>query len=251
MGVIRHDATSWLARHAGRWMPMGPYRTGRSTVHVEPRIPASREVDELVEPGWKAPVQAGVLAGMAGLAAFLLIHHVLIVPIWFITPVGAVVAAVGGAAVGTAYADLLPHLPGRPWTAVAIVLVIGAILLPAFAVAELRGPMFAMDADGGGTLLVPREEAAVRVVLGLLGTAVVAGAVLGWLLTRSRRAAATLAAAGLVLALGPGHNIPMLGGTPAVGKELVILATVVGVSSIVLVEGSARLVRRGRAVDDF
>jgi hypothetical protein len=111
--------------------------------------------------------------------------------------------------------------------------------------------MLAMDEDGGGTLLVPGEEAVVRVVLGLLGTAVVAGAVLGWLLTRSGRTAARLAAAGLFLALGPGHNIPMLGGTPAVGKEFVILATVVGVASLVLVEGNARLVRRGRAVDDF
>ena len=210
-----------------------------------------KEVDELVEPGWKAPVQSGVLAGMAGLVAFLLIHHVLIVPIWFITPVGAVLAAVGGAAVGTAYADLLPHLPRRPWTVIAVVLVITTILLPAIALAQLWGPMFAIDGDGGGTLLVPGEEAAVRVVFGLLGTAVVAGAVLGWLLTRSRRAAARLAAAGLVLALGPGHNIPMLGGTPAVGKELVILATVAGVASLVLVEGNARLVRRGRAVDDF
>jgi hypothetical protein len=188
---------------------------------------------------------------MAGLVTFLLIHHVLIAPIWFIAPAGAVLAAAGGAAVGAAYAELLPHLPRRPWTTIAVILVIAAVLLPAFVFSELCGPMFAMDGDGGGTLLFPGTEAAVRVVLGLLGTAVVAGAVLGWLLTRSRRAAARLAAAGLLLALGPGHNIPLLGGTPAVGEEFVILATVAGVASLVLVEGNARLARRGQAVDDF
>jgi len=210
-------------------------------------VSRSLDVDQLVEPGWTAPVQAGVLAGMAGLATFLLIHHVLIVPIWFITPVGAVLAAVGGVAVGTAYADLLPHLPRRPWTVIAVFVLIGAVLLPAIALAQLWGPMFVMGGDGGnggGTLLVSGKDAAVRVVLGLVGTTVVAGAVLGWLLTRSRRAAARLAAAGLVLALGPGHNIPMLGGTPAVAKEFVILATVAGVASLVLVEANARLVRR-------
>ncbi len=200
-------------------------------------------------PGSAAPVQAGVLAGIAGLVAFLLIHHLLIVPMWFIAPAGGVLAAVGGVAVGTAYEDLLPHLPPRPWTAIAIFLVMGAILLPAFALAEVWGPMFAMGEDGGGTLLVPDVEAGARFVVGLLGTAVVAGAVLGWLLTRCRRAVVRLAAAGLLLAIGPGHNIPMLGGTPAVGNELVILATVAGVASVVLVEAHVRLVRHRQIVD--
>ena len=203
----------------------------------------------MVEPDSAAPVQAGVLAGMAGFAAFLLIHHQLIVPIWFIAPVGGVIAAIGGAAVGAAYADLLPHLPPRPWTAIAVFLVIGAILLPAFALAEVWGPMFAMGEDGGGTLLVPDVEAVVRVVVGLLGTAVVGGAILGWLLTRSRRAAVRLAAAGLVLAIGPGHNIFLLGGSAVVGKEVVILATIAGVASVVLVEASARIGRRRQIVD--
>jgi len=61
-----------------------------------------------------ASVRAGVLAAVAGLATFLLLHHLWIVPIWFIAPVGALVAAAGGAAVGAAYEELLPHLPRRP-----------------------------------------------------------------------------------------------------------------------------------------
>jgi len=42
-----------------------------------------------------------------------------------------------------------------------------------------------------------------------------------------------------VIAIGPGHNIPLLGGTPVVAKELVILTVVGVVASIVLVEGEA------------
>ena len=43
----------------------------------------------------------------------------------------------------------------------------------------------------------------------------------------------------------------MIGGTPAVWKEFVILATVVGVASLVLVERNARLVRRKWALDEL
>lgn len=190
-----------------------------------------------------ASVRAGVLAGLAGLATFLLIHHFWIVPIWFIAPAGALVAAAGGAAAGAAYAELLPHLPRRPWTPIVVIGVVGIVLLPAFVIAEVRGPIFAMGGKGGGTLLVPGAEAAADVVVGLLGTATVAGAGLGWLIARSRRAAGTTALAAFAFALGPGHNIPLLGGTPAVAKELIILAVVVAVASVVLVEAHASMVR--------
>ena len=71
--------------------------------------------------------------------------------------------------------------------------------------------------------------------------------VTGWL-GRTRRAALATAVAGLVFALGPGHNIPFLGGTPGVGKELAIMTAVTLVSALVLVEGDAWLAgpaRRG------
>jgi hypothetical protein len=128
-------------------------RTGRTdgtSGHIEQRITASREVDPLVDAGSTASVQAEVLAGIAGFAAFLLAHHALILPIWFITPVGGVLAAVGGAAVGAAYADLLPYLPRRPWTALGVMLVVGAILLPALALTEYWGPVDAIPRPHGG-----------------------------------------------------------------------------------------------------
>lgn len=202
-------------------------------------------VAEPIDATWSrvASLRAGVLAGTAGFATFLLIHHVWIVPIWFIAPAGMLVAAAGGMAVGAAYAELIAYLPRRPWTAIALIVVVGVVLLPAVVIAELRGPMFAIDADGSGTLLVPGAEAAADLVVGLLGTATIAGAGLGWLIAGSRRAAGMMALAAFAFALGPGHNIPLLGGTSAVAKELVILVAVVGVASLVLVEAHARLVR--------
>ena len=53
-----------------------------------------------------------------------------------------------------------------------------------------------------------------------------------------------LALAPFVFAIGPGHNIPLLGGTPVVGKEIVMLGAVVGISSVVVVEGHAWAMRR-------
>jgi hypothetical protein len=191
-------------------------------------------------------VSAGVLAGIAGLVTFLLAHHLFILPIWFIAPSGAVMAGLGGAAVGASFGALRPHLPGRPWTVVAVVAMVVAVLTPAVLVAQFHGPMFAMDADGGGTLLVPPSEALFDVLVGLFAVSAVAGAVIGALVGRSRRAALTTGLAGLALAIGPGHNIPFLGGTVAAGKEMAILGIVVLVSALILVEVDARL-RRDRS----
>lgn len=51
---------------------------------------------------------------------FLVLHHAWIAPIWFVAPMGAVLASLGGAAVGAAYAELRPVLPRRPWTSACV-----------------------------------------------------------------------------------------------------------------------------------
>jgi hypothetical protein len=198
-----------------------------------------------MEAGAPRAVEAGMLSGVAGLITFLVLHQLWIAPIWFVTPAGLVLALAGGAATGAAYAELLPRLPRRPWRIPAVMAGAGGILAPSVVVAELRGPIFAMNSTGGGTLVVPPQEAAIDVAIGLFGTATLAGAALGWSLGRSRRAALTTALAGVVLAAGPGHNIPLLGGTGVVRKELLILAAVFGVASVVLVETQA-LAERGQ-----
>ena len=69
------------------------------------------------------------------------------------------------------------------------------------------------------------------------------GGAMGWFLARTPRAALATAIAGLVYALGPGHNIPLLGGTPAVGKGIILLLVITLVSAYVLVEISTKLLR--------
>lgn len=53
----------------------------------------------------------GVLACLAGLLAFLIIHHFCILPIWFILPPGLVIAVLGGLAVGWSYHEIRLVLP--------------------------------------------------------------------------------------------------------------------------------------------
>lgn len=185
---------------------------------------------------------AGVLAGAAGLMAFLTIHHFWIRPIWFILPLGLVIAALGGLGVGWAYAELLPNLPPRPWTALALVALIALILLPSIALAEIRPPMFDVSILGG-RLNMSIGRASAIFVLELLMTATIVGGLAGWLIGHTARAAMATALAGFVFALGPGHNIPFLGGTPGNVKGILLLLAIVFVSAIVLVEAHFALSR--------
>jgi len=175
-----------------------------------------------------AAIRAGVLAGLAGLATFLVIHHVWIVPIWFVVPAGVLIAGLGGAAVGATYAELVPSAPRTGWAVVSVFGCAVLVLVPAIVVAELSGPLDAADRDGDGS----RAAAS---IFGLFGGPAIAGASIGWLIGRTRRAVAMATLAALLLAIGPGHDIPFLGGRPVVIKELTILIAVIVVSSVALV----------------
>jgi len=188
------------------------------------------------------PLIAGIASGIAGLTVFLVIHHFWIKPIWEIMPMGLVIAAVGGIAVGWSYAEIRAGLPPRPWTALALAGLIGVILAPSIIIAQFREPMldmatFTLPPGSGGA-------AALRFGVDLLLTAGLVGALAGWLLGRTPQAALATAVAGLVFAIGPGHNIPFLGNTPVVGKGLALLAAITLVSAVVLVEGDAWLARK-------
>ncbi len=186
---------------------------------------------------------AGASAGITGLLAFLALHALWIVPIWFILPVGLLLAGSGGLAVGWAYAELKSRLPRRPWTALAVVGMIALILLPAVVLAELHGPVFSVT-PAGPVQTVATSVIVTRFVGELLATATIVGGLAGWWLGHTRRAALATGVAGFVFALGPGHNIPLIGGTPGVGKELAIMTAVTFVSALVLVEGHAWLATR-------
>jgi hypothetical protein len=182
---------------------------------------------------------AGACAGIAGLFTFLLIHHFWIQPIWFITPIGLLIAGVGGLAVGWSYAEIHTSLPPRPWTFLAVTAIIMIILTPSIVLAQLRLPLV-----DPATLSVPSQagaRVAAHFAVELVLTAVLMGAVIGWFLGHTRQAAIATAVAGLAYALGPGHNIPLLGSTPTVGKGIILLLAITVVSAFVLVEVSARL----------
>jgi hypothetical protein len=193
--------------------------------------------------GLSSELRAGLISGFAGLLVFLVIHHLWIRPIWFILPAGSLGATFGGLAVGWAYAELLPGLPPRPWSILALVGVIGACLAPAVVLAELRPPMFA-GTVAEARLAVSTGRAVQIFLVELLLPASAVGALAGWWIGGTGRAALATALAGLAFAIGPGHNIPFLGNTPATGKGLVLLLSIVVVSAVVLVEAQAFL--RGR-----
>jgi hypothetical protein len=186
---------------------------------------------------------AGALAGLCGLLAFLMLHALWILPIWFILPAGLLVAGSGGLAVGWAYAELVAHLPRRPWTTLAVVAIISLILLPAFVLAELHGPVFIVT-SGGPVQTVATPVIVARFVGELLATATIVGGLIGWWLAHTWRAALATGVAGFVFALGPGHNIPLLGGMPEVSTELALMIAVILVSALVLVEVHAWWVTR-------
>lgn len=187
---------------------------------------------------------AGVMAGIAGMLVFLTIHHFWIRPIWFIAPAGLFIAALGGLAVGWAYFEIQSALPPRPLTSFAVFAIVAATLTPAILLAQLRPPPLDISTgaiiDGSSTGIV-----VTRFVLELLLTATFVGALIGWLLGRTPQAALAMAIASLVFAIGPGHNIPFLGNTPAVGKGILLLIAITATSAIILVESDALLSRFG------
>ncbi len=187
---------------------------------------------------------AGVLAGIVGLLTFLLIHHFWIQPIWFILPAGLLIAALGGLAVGWSYAELHAGLPPRPWTAIAFTGLIAVVLAPSVLLSQVRTPIL----DSATFTIAPGQGvyAGTRFVLDLVLTAILAGAALGWFLGHTPRAAIATAVAGAAFAIGPGHNIPFLGNTPAAGKGLALLFAITLVSALVLVEAATWLTARWR-----
>lgn len=191
------------------------------------------------QPTWSGPV-AGVAAGVAGLAVFLVLHAVWIVPIWGVVGLGLVVAALGGAAAGWALSYVRHRLPRRlpaAWLAVTAGVVL--VLTPSVVLTVAIGsPVTVVD----GVALVPTAadipRLAVRFVVELLLVSALSGVVLGWWLTRRRRGALATGVAALLFALGPGHNNPFIlfTGVPGATRTgLLIQLAAIATASAVLV----------------
>lgn len=178
---------------------------------------------------------AGVLAGLAGFLAFLLIHQALIMPIWFIAPLGVVVAALAGLLVAWAYAALRPALPQNTWLAVlAFVALLTLTQVASYAVSSVQHPI--IDYLWGGNRVLPGFEGIVfsRFAVDLFVTSAVAGALAGWAVGRSKQAAGRMALAALGFAIGPGHNTPFFAGvTESAGTLWALILGAIGVAAVV------------------
>lgn len=180
---------------------------------------------------------SGALSGLASLLVFMIVHAIWITPIWFVLPLGFVLAGGGGMVVSWAYTELKHRLPPPPWAALALAAIVFATLLPAFALAQLHPLFFSLD----GTLLVKVRVLIRHFILDLLVTAFAASGLIGWWLGRSKRAALKTGLAGVVFALGPGHNTAFVTLVPSVGglalKMLILMGIIIFTAAIVLVYG--------------
>lgn len=187
---------------------------------------------------------AGAVSGAAGLFVFLVIHHFWITPIWFILPIGLMLAIGGGMAVGWAYQSFDSFLPSFPGNILALSGLIILILLPALVLVHFRPPIFEMT-SAGAQMMVSTGRAVWTFIFELVLTAVLVSLAVGWLLGKTPQAALRTGVAGLVFALGPGHNIPFISGSwPAVFRSWILLGTIIFVSAMILVLVEARLKHR-------
>jgi hypothetical protein len=174
---------------------------------------------------------AGAISGEVGLLIFLTIHCFWIAPIWFILPAGAPFACLGGLAVGWSYAEIRRRFPAARWNILAGFALMATTLAPAIVLAQMLPPVVDVMAE---RLVGTTNELIVRFVFALFVPAILVGALEGWALLRTLRGVTAMALAGLVFAMGPGHNIPFLGNTSVAGKEIALLIAIGLVASVTL-----------------
>ncbi len=188
-------------------------------------------------------IWAGAFAGLLGLLVFLIVHQMTIAPIWFIFPVGSILAVAGGAAVGWAYELLLPRLPqGILISSLVLAGLLTLTQLPGLLIGQVREPI--LDMSTANILPGRGWEAAGRFVFDLFLPAGIVGALLGWWVGRSTQAALAMALAAVAFSIGPGHNIPFFAGTSGVVKMSVIMLVVILASALSLAGALAWLNNR-------
>jgi len=183
---------------------------------------------------------AGALAGLGGALAFATAHAILIIPIWTRSASGLVSGALAGAAAGWAYTELgfdaRAARTRRTVGRVAVGASFGALLWIAVV------PVTLADALLRALGLAPRYELlAVGVAVAL---ALTSGALLGWRLVRSRRAAVAGAAATMLLTIAMAGPVPVARSARALAIFLAVLP-VAAVGGATLVALSSWLERAG------
>ena len=158
----------------------------------------------------KAPVLSGVMSGIVCLVAFLVIHAIWITPIWNVAVIGVFIASAGGAVAARCCALVRHMMPVRPLSWFAMFGMLAIPLVPCIMLTAVLPPL--LESENGQVvhpINVPWLVTGFFVNLLLPAAAV--GATIGWLIARKRSAVALFAGMGLLMALGPGHNLPLFG----------------------------------------
>ncbi|HEU5317912.1 MAG TPA: hypothetical protein VFX49_17505 [Chloroflexota bacterium] len=196
----------------------------------------SDRASDAEEPALTPTLIAAAFAGLGGFVVFLVVHALWILPIWFIAAPGSVVAALGGAGAGWAYHEVRPRFR-RPVGAILALLGLQLVAVaPAHALAMARGPL------PPGFVTNPPGPFLLRVMTELLVGAAAIGAVAGAVMAPGRRRAAVATAAAAVgLAIGPGHNVPLLAAAPAAPKMWLLLGASILTAAVLFVPASRLL----------
>ena len=185
---------------------------------------------------------AGVISGLLGLVVFLGIHAVWIAPIWEVAIIGVFLACGGGMLTARCYMLTLSgmRIHSRSWLAA-----FGIVALPLVPCIVLTAFLPPLLESENGQLVHPINVPwlVAGFFITLLIPAPALAAALGWYLTRDRSTAALFAGMGLLIALGPGHNLPLFGvfggaTGPQLFKAYVLTFAPMAIAAVVLAEAT-------------
>ena len=185
------------------------------------------------------PGYIGAASGLTGLIVFLVIHAMWITPIWFIAIIGIVVSISGGLLTGKCYELSTRFNTWRPFRSLYVIALVSVTLVPCVLLIQFVPPL--LEAENGEVvhpINVP------WVVSGFFLLLLIPSAIVGWIsgriLTGNKLSGGLFAIMGLLIALGPGHNLPLFG--DATGeqllKALVLTFVPMAAAAIVLAEGA-------------
>lgn len=162
---------------------------------------------------------AGVISGLVGLVTFLIIHAVWITPIWQVAFVGIIIASLAGLVTAQCYNIVKPAKHARPLSWIFVFGATALPLLPGAVLPHLFPPL--LESENGQVIHPINLPWLISgFFITLLIPAAITGGALGWFITKRRRPAALFSAMGLIMAVGPGHNLPLFG-SEASGEQLI------------------------------
>jgi hypothetical protein len=180
------------------------------------------------------------MSGLVGMIVFLVLHALWIMPIWFIAPIGALISVGGGIVTGQCYARASKLSVWRPISSLYVFLMVGVTLLPCVLLIKVVPPLLESQ---NGEVVHPINMP--WIVSGFFLLLIIPAAGVGWIFGRilggDRSSAAIFSVMGLLIALGPGHNLPLFGA--ASGEQLTMALTLtfapIAAAAVVLAEGAA------------